>query len=122
MPRSARIASTRSLGTVASVPVARANSSAPNAISVPIVDVFAYLRQADLVKMDIEGSEWPILADARLGELDALVIVLEYHRDACPYPDAREAAVRFLADGGFTTYETDAPHRPDGTGVLWGWK
>jgi FkbM family methyltransferase len=96
--------------------------SSPGAISVPIADVFPYLQESDLVKMDIEGSEWPILADARLRELDALVVVLEYHQDGCPHPDAREAALRFLSDAGFATHEVGAQHRPDGTGVVWGWK
>jgi FkbM family methyltransferase len=96
--------------------------TSPEAAPVAIVDLFPYLQQADLLKMDIEGSEWPILADARLRELDNLVFVFEYHQDACPHPDAHEAALRFVSDAGFTTYELDAPYQPDGTGLIWAWK
>jgi FkbM family methyltransferase len=96
--------------------------SSADSISVPVVDLFPYLQQADLVKMDIEGSEWPILADARLQALDELVIVLEYHRHGCPHADAREAALRLLGGAGFTAHDVDAPHQPDGTGVVWAWK
>ena len=45
----------------------------------PRVDVFPYLAAADLVKIDIEGSEWEILADARFAGIAARVLVLEYH-------------------------------------------
>jgi len=92
------------------------------AIPVPVVDLFPYLRDGDLVKIDIEGSEWPILADARLRQLNNLVIVVEYHNDASPYPDAREAALRLLSAAGFTADEADVPHQPEGTGLIWAWK
>ena len=49
-------------------------------IEVPAVDVYPHLRDADFVKIDIEGGEWPILADPRLADLDDLVLVMEYHR------------------------------------------
>lgn len=96
--------------------------SSPQAICVPVVDLFPYLQRADLLKLDIEGSEWPILSDARLQELTELVLVFEYHREACPYPDARDAALRLLSIAGFVAHEIDAPYQPDGTGLVWAWK
>jgi FkbM family methyltransferase len=94
----------------------------PDAIPVPIVDLFPYLEHADLLKMDIEGSEWSILSDERLGTLEQLVLVVEYHRHACPYPDPREAALQLLSNAGFTSREMHVPRQPEGTGIVWAWK
>ena len=44
---------------------------------VPVVDVFS-LGSFDLVKMDIEGSEWTLLADERFPSLGP-VVVMEWH-------------------------------------------
>ena len=41
--------------------------------------MFPHLHDADLLKIDIEGGEWPLLTDARFGELKVPAIVLEYH-------------------------------------------
>jgi FkbM family methyltransferase len=49
------------------------------AIEVAAKDVFPYLDGADLLKIDIEGSEWEILFDERLGQVHPAAIVLEYH-------------------------------------------
>lgn len=85
---------------------------------VPSIDVFPYLGRADLVKMDIEGGEWAILADPRLGELRS-ILVLEYHPQRAPEEDTAAAATRLLSAAGFEL----APifHRPDGVGMLWAW-
>lgn len=88
--------------------------------TVPVVDALERLRDADLVKMDIEGGEWAILADPRFAELPARVVVLEYHPHLCPRADARAAAVERLAGLGFRVLPFD--HRPDGTGMLWAWR
>ena len=37
-------------------------SRAGEGIEVPVVDVLPELTAADLVKIDVEGAEWPILA------------------------------------------------------------
>ena len=87
---------------------------------VDAVDAFEYLRDADLVKMDIEGGEWPILADPRLSELAATAVVLEYHPDLCPYPDPRRAVVSLLERAGFTLGVPE--ERPDGVGIVWAWR
>lgn len=59
------------------------NDGSPTAV-LPAVDVFPYLGDADLVKMDIEGGEWALLADERLAEIRPKTIVLEYHPRLCP--------------------------------------
>jgi FkbM family methyltransferase len=48
-------------------------------------DVFPFLANADLVKIDIEGAEWEILADPRLADLEAVALVLEYHPVYTPH-------------------------------------
>ena len=68
-----------------------------SATTLPAADVFPYLEGADLVKIDIEGGEWPILSDPRFAELEARALVLEYHPHLCPGPDPRECADGLLA-------------------------
>jgi FkbM family methyltransferase len=93
------------------------NESTQDTIEVPCVDAFAVARSADLVKMDIEGSEWEILADARLGSLPAQALVMEWHDKRCPHEDPSEAARVALADAGF---EVLCEHRPVASnGTIW---
>ena len=47
-----------------------------------MADVLGQIAEADLVKMDIEGGEWGILADPRIARQRALV--LEYHPRGLP--------------------------------------
>ena len=56
----------------------------PGAPTVPAVDFFEQAAATDLAKIDIEGSEWPILADARMSTLAVPALVLEYHPEGCP--------------------------------------
>ncbi len=89
-------------------------------IEVPTVDVFPHLAQADVVKMDIEGGEWPILADPRLAELSRITLVMEYHRSGAPSLPALDAASNALTRAGFTVGHA----RPNawGHGIVWAWK
>jgi FkbM family methyltransferase len=88
-----------------------------NAIELPSVDVFPLAEHADLVKIDIEGSEWRILDDARLATLAAPIVVMEWHDLLCPHPDPGPAARRALERAG---YEIVAELiRPPHTGTLW---
>jgi FkbM family methyltransferase len=90
------------------------------AVSVPLIDVLPVIAGADLVKIDIEGSEWPILADARFKTLSARAVVLEYHSQGAPGPDPAEAAAELLRGAGFKVGE---PFDVRGdAGVLWAWK
>jgi FkbM family methyltransferase len=92
----------------------------PGGVLVPAVDAFPLLDHADLAKIDIEGGEWAILADARLARMASAAIVLEYHPYLCPESDALGYASARLASSGYhvqPTIEFDAGH-----GMLWGWR
>jgi FkbM family methyltransferase len=91
-----------------------------DAATVPSVDFFEQAQGAQLVKIDIEGSEWAILADARMAQLQARVLVLEYHPENCPGPDTHETANALLADACYST----APifQAETGVGMLWAWR
>ena len=84
-------------------------------VEVPLVDVLGEIAEADLVKMDIEGGEWAILTDPRIGQATALV--LEYHPQGCPGEDAAGFARELLAGHGFDV--TPVFHDEAGIGMLW---
>lgn len=105
-------------------PAARAPDSAPlqdgKTITVRTVDLFEQDHDVDLIKIDIEGGEWSILTDPRLGSLRADVIVLEWHASGCPEPDPRATAVRLLRAAGYRRLEES--ERREHTGLLWAWR
>jgi FkbM family methyltransferase len=81
-------------------------------------DVLPLMDTSDLVKIDIEGSEWELLGDARFGAAPA--VVLEYHPDGCPAADPHSEAERLLAGAG---YEVQSVYRmSSGLGVVWAWR
>lgn len=82
------------------------------------VDVFPHISEADLVKMNIEGSEWDILRDARLAWTSVSWIV-EYHRIASPDPDIHALAKRLFERAG---YVVRLARRSEDSGLLWAWK
>jgi FkbM family methyltransferase len=88
----------------------------PERREVESVDVFPKLAGADLVKMDIEGEEWKILADPRMSAVSAPVLVLEYHPQYCPEPDAEEMVTRALRGAG---YQPGEPDRSGDAGLIW---
>jgi FkbM family methyltransferase len=65
------------------------------------IDVFDLLTDIDLIKMDIEGSEWPILSDPRFSAVDALGLVLEWHQDPQPEVDSEASVLAALMGAGF---------------------
>lgn len=71
--------------------------------SVPAIDIFPHLANADFVKMDIEGGEWPILMDPRMKDLTEVTLVLEYHQNMAPSWPPRVAAIEALEAAGFKT-------------------
>jgi len=87
----------------------------PGSVDVPMVDVLPLLAGADLVKMDIEGGEWAIMADPRFGAVRSAV--LEYHPNGCPSDDPARSAHEILSSHGFDV----APviHDASGIGMLW---
>jgi FkbM family methyltransferase len=93
----------------------------PGAITVQALDVLPFLAQADLLKLDAEGSEWGILDDPRFPGEALRAVAIEYHPKQCPEPDARAAAVARLERAGFAV--RDAPTAaPPGYGSLWAWR
>ena len=93
---------------------------ASQGIVVEGIDVLPLMADADLVKIDIEGSEWPILADSRMATLGPITLVMEYHRVGAPSLPAGAAARRLLEQAGFTVGHDKPNHW--GHGVLWAWK
>jgi hypothetical protein len=89
------------------------------AIPVAAVDALALAADADLLKVDVEGSEWPILLDSRFASLPATVVALEWHAHGCPGADARATAAAALEAGGFGLQDGPGDER---SGHLWGWR
>ena len=89
-----------------------------NAVEVEAVDVFPELAEADFVKIDVEGAEWELLADARFRRLRPKVVVLEYHREGSPDSDPAVAAKQALRRAGLQVIP--AGRKPEfGAGILW---
>lgn len=88
--------------------------------TVAVVDVLPLLESCDLLKMDMEGGEWAVLADSRFATALLRAVVLEFHPHGCPGPDPRSAAEDLLADAGYSTEVTF--DGPDGVGMLWAWR
>lgn len=91
-------------------------------VTVDAIDVFPLLEHADLVKIDIEGSEWRILTDPRFRTIPAPVVVLEWHPDNCPEPDPRAAALACLHAAGYEVAEVPDASVAPGVGMAWGWR
>lgn len=87
---------------------------------VEAIDVLPLLAAVDLVKMDIERGEWPILADERLAQGGPLVLVMEYHRRFVDDRDALAAATELLGSAGFRVGHVTANYW--GHGTLWAWR
>jgi FkbM family methyltransferase len=85
--------------------------------NVEVLDILPLLAGADLVKMDIEGAEWPILQDPRFPSLGISALVLEYHPQAAPQTDTTAAARSLLLDAGFTVDDPVEQH--GAVGVIW---
>ena len=81
-------------------------------------DVFPFLAEADLVKFDIEGAEWAIVADHRFAELEAAAVVLEYHPIGAP-ADPEGTLAHELGRAG---YQVGRPVRGVDGGVVWAWR
>jgi FkbM family methyltransferase len=100
---------------------AAAVEEAALATTVPMRDVLPLMAAADFAKVDIEGSEWPILADPRLGGLATRAIALEYHPQGCPTRDARTEAHRLLGAAGYAVRDVET-QAPPGYGSVWAWR
>jgi FkbM family methyltransferase len=98
----------------------RAALDGEDSVEVPVVDLFAE-PPADLLKIDIEGGEWPLLADPRLARLEARVVVMEWHALGCPDPDPASAAAGLLARAGYDGLHS-VPGRFPSCGTIWAWR
>jgi FkbM family methyltransferase len=92
------------------------------AIEVPTVDIFGLDHGVDLLKVDIEGGEWPILREPRLAGLRARAVVLEWHGRESQEPDAHETVHRLLRAAGYTRIEDAGRDLEADVGVLWAWR
>jgi FkbM family methyltransferase len=92
-----------------------------NVVEVPMVDAFDACRDADILKIDIEGAEWSILTDPRLSQLRAFAIVLEWHLLESPEPDAAAFATRLLQSAGFA-HTRGHQSESGGNGTIWAWR
>ncbi len=99
----------------------RVEADAGAATMVRAVDVFPFLEGVDLLKIDIEGAEWPILADPRFGAGVAKTLALEYHPYGSPEPDTGALALRLLREAGYETQVSEFT-LPPGHGMLWAWR
>lgn len=89
--------------------------------STPCVDVMPLLAEADLVKIDIEGSEWPLLSDPRFAvTVGAAALFLEWHPHRCTEPDPRVLAIRQVQGAGYEVLPS--PVGPWRDESLWAWR
>jgi FkbM family methyltransferase len=91
-----------------------------NVVSVEMRDVLPAICGAEFVKIDVEGGEWPIIADARFAADPPRVVVLEYHPAELAGVDRRAEAEQILTDAGMRTALIPGTER-EGYGMLWGW-
>lgn len=84
-------------------------------------DVLPLIADADLLKLDVEGGEWPILADPRFAAAPPRAVVLEHHPQGAPGDDPRAAVLELLAAAGLTEVES-LFERAEGYGMLWAWR
>lgn len=69
-------------------------------VLVSVVDVMPYLAECDLLKVDIEGAEWDLLADPRFAATSAVAVVLEAHAHRGRESDAQAAIRRAFGSAG----------------------
>lgn len=95
-------------------------ADSPGGYSVQVVDLFQMMAgPIDILKIDIEGGEYGLLADERFGALDARTIVVEWHKTA-EYPDGGKWCEERLRGFGYRTrigFE-DLP----AAGLIWGFR
>ena len=76
------------------------------------------MSNCDLLKMDIEGSEWPIQADRRVANATCPLIGAWWHE-----PDAQGEAYSTAVGCPCTAgFETVGSRGQDSRGVVWDWR
>lgn len=91
-----------------------------NTIQVTIVDWFNELKNCkiDLLKIDIEGGEYPLLSDPRFEQIKARTIVLEWHENN-ELSNAADWCINKLRSLGYDVLVQDSYQTTD-AGLLWG--
>jgi FkbM family methyltransferase len=88
-------------------------------IRVEARDVFSLAADIDLLKLDIEGAEWPVLADPRFAALRAPVVMLEHHSEGAPAGRTPEESAEIaLREAGYAVHRTVVEF--PGAGIVWG--
>lgn len=87
-------------------------------ITVRAIDALPLIADADLVKIDIEGGEWPILLDSRFADAAPPVLMLEVHPMGVPSDNPVTYADSMLRAIGYDTTPPTAMDYP-GTGIIW---
>jgi hypothetical protein len=83
-----------------------------------VIDILPRLASTNLLKMDIEGAEWPILEDPRFD--GPLAIVMEYHSVDGPRPENHRKVERLLGERGYRVFPIF--QMDDGMGMVWALK
>jgi FkbM family methyltransferase len=98
-------------------------------LELPARDVLPFLAGADFAKLDIEGAEWPILADERFAAQPPRVMLMEWHSvPGAEWHNPKRKAIEMLEPLGFRIHHPapfDAVPVDEpiwGAGVLWAWR
>jgi FkbM family methyltransferase len=94
----------------------------PAAFQINVIDIFRATEMTgaiDILKIDIEGSEYELLSDPRFAGLNVRAVVVEWHKTP-EHPDGREWCVQRLQSLGYQTHIgcEDLPL----AGVVWGFR
>jgi hypothetical protein len=84
-------------------------------VAVLVRDVFAAVGAVDLLQIDIEGSEYDILADPRFGDCRPPVVVMEWHLTEDPRSGPRWCEDRLVSLGYAVVHTTGT----NSYGTLW---
>jgi len=93
---------------------------AAGAVETKVIDALPLVTSSDLVKIDIEGSEWDILRDSRLAGTSPRVLLMEWHKRG-----SNAMSPWLLAEALLTTAGFQVRHEPIVSteyGFLWAWR
>ena len=98
----------------------RLSHAAESGCEIQVVDAFELLADVriDILKIDIEGSEYELLEDPRFGALDVYALVLEWHARSDRLW-GREWCEKRLAELGFRVYPI---FEKKSFGMMWAYK
>ncbi|MGH2550437.1 MAG: FkbM family methyltransferase, partial [Thermomicrobiales bacterium] len=66
-----------------------------------VIDILPLLAASEIVKIDIEGAEWPILRDVRFPTCSPQLLMMEWHYRGSEASDPGIEARSLLQDAGF---------------------